>query len=201
MGHSITAQPPVLSPSSISQSPSHCAFIPQRKIWRTFQKNYFESVLIFFLFLKSEIAYLKTALSRGVSVKQSYWVIVRSTPICYIICPSHVTAHTHEYSWHSSRSVVLETTYEVVAAAEWQNYEECDICYNGQVRGAQLLHLQAVIMESSKHAVRTVKMNHLKPSSKMFVLFYILFVLCRSVYCLCVTVLVTTATGWLPNCS
>jgi hypothetical protein len=36
---------------------------------------------------------------------------------------------------------------------------------------------------------------------KRFVLFYILFVLCRSVYCLCVNVYCTTATGWQPNCS
>jgi hypothetical protein len=34
----------------------------------------------------------------------------------------------------------------------------------------------------------------------IFVL-YVLFVLCRSVYCLCVYVYCTTATGWLPNCS
>jgi len=33
------------------------------------------------------------------------------------------------------------------------------------------------------------------------VLFYVLFVLCRSVYCLCVNVYCTTATGWQPNCS
>ena len=33
------------------------------------------------------------------------------------------------------------------------------------------------------------------------VLFYVLFVLYRSVYCLCVYVYCTTATGWLPNCS
>jgi len=32
-------------------------------------------------------------------------------------------------------------------------------------------------------------------------LFYVLFVLCRSVYCLCVNVYCTTATGWQPNCS
>jgi len=28
-----------------------------------------------------------------------------------------------------------------------------------------------------------------------------LFVLCRSVYCLCVNVYCTTAIGWQPNCS
>jgi len=33
-----------------------------------------------------------------------------------------------------------------------------------------------------------------------FVLFYVLFVLCRSVY-LRVYVYCTTATGWLPSCS
>jgi len=33
------------------------------------------------------------------------------------------------------------------------------------------------------------------------VFFYVLFVLCRSVYCLCVYVYCTTATGWLPNWS
>jgi len=38
-------------------------------------------------------------------------------------------------------------------------------------------------------------------SSKILVLFYVLFVLCRSVYCLCVNVYCTTATGWQPNCS
>jgi len=36
---------------------------------------------------------------------------------------------------------------------------------------------------------------------KIIVLFYVLFVLCRSVYCLCVNVYCTTATGWQPNCS
>jgi hypothetical protein len=33
------------------------------------------------------------------------------------------------------------------------------------------------------------------------VLFFVLSVLCRSVYCLCVNVYSTTATGWQPNCS
>jgi len=33
------------------------------------------------------------------------------------------------------------------------------------------------------------------------VLFYVLFVLCRSVYCFCVNVYCTAATGWQPNCS
>ena len=37
--------------------------------------------------------------------------------------------------------------------------------------------------------------------SQSVVLFYVLFVLCRSVYCLCVNVYCTTATGWQPNCS
>jgi hypothetical protein len=36
---------------------------------------------------------------------------------------------------------------------------------------------------------------------KIFVLFCVLFVLCHSVYCLCVDVSCTTATGWQPNCS
>ena len=49
--------------------------------------------------------------------------------------------------------------------------------------------------------VKPVKMGHGLQSSKMFVLFYVLFLLCRSVYCLCVNVHCTTATGWLPNCS
>ena len=45
------------------------------------------------------------------------------------------------------------------------------------------------------------KTGHGPHSSKIFVLFYILFVLCRSVYCLCVNIHCTTATGWQPNCS
>ena len=36
---------------------------------------------------------------------------------------------------------------------------------------------------------------------KRFVLFYVLLVLCRSVYCLCVNVYCTAATGWLPSCT
>ena len=36
---------------------------------------------------------------------------------------------------------------------------------------------------------------------KIFVLFYVFFVLCRSVYCLCVNVYCTTATECKPNCS
>jgi hypothetical protein len=34
---------------------------------------------------------------------------------------------------------------------------------------------------------------------KNFVLFYVLFVLCRSGYCLCVIVCCTAATGWQHN--
>jgi len=34
-----------------------------------------------------------------------------------------------------------------------------------------------------------------------FMLFYVLIVLWRSLYCLCVYVCWTTANGWLPNCS
>ena len=49
--------------------------------------------------------------------------------------------------------------------------------------------------------VKPAKMVHGPHSSKISVLFYVLFVLCRSVYCLCVNVYCITATGWLPNCS
>jgi len=49
--------------------------------------------------------------------------------------------------------------------------------------------------------VKPAKMGHGPHSSKIYVLFCVLFVLCRSVYCLLVNVYCTTATGWLPNCS
>jgi len=49
--------------------------------------------------------------------------------------------------------------------------------------------------------VKPAKTEHGQQSSKIFVLFYVLSVLCRSVYYLCVNVYCTTATGWLPNCS
>ena len=49
--------------------------------------------------------------------------------------------------------------------------------------------------------VKPAKMGHRSHSSKIFVLFYVLFVLCRSLYCLCVNVYWTTATGRLPNYS
>jgi hypothetical protein len=48
--------------------------------------------------------------------------------------------------------------------------------------------------------VKPAKTGH-GPQSSKFLLFYVLFVLCRSVYCLCVNVYRTAATGWLPNCS
>jgi len=47
---------------------------------------------------------------------------------------------------------------------------------------------------------RSPKTGHGPHSSKIFVLLYVLFVLCRSV-CVCVCVYCTAATGWLPNCS
>jgi len=37
--------------------------------------------------------------------------------------------------------------------------------------------------------------------SKIVVLLYVLFVLYGSMYCLCVNVYSTSATGWQPNCS
>jgi hypothetical protein len=43
--------------------------------------------------------------------------------------------------------------------------------------------------------VQFAKTGHVSHPSKIVVLFYILFVLCRSVYCLCVNVYCTTATG------
>ena len=49
--------------------------------------------------------------------------------------------------------------------------------------------------------VKPAKTGHGTHSSKMFVLFYLLFVLCRSVYSLCVNVYCTTVTGCQPNCS
>ena len=49
--------------------------------------------------------------------------------------------------------------------------------------------------------VQPAKTGHGPRSSKLFVLFYILCVLCRSVYCSCVNVSCTTATGCHPNCS
>ena len=49
--------------------------------------------------------------------------------------------------------------------------------------------------------VNPAKTGHGPHSSKLFVLFYVLFVLCRSVYCVCVNWDCTTAAGWLPNCS
>ena len=54
---------------------------------------------------------------------------------------------------------------------------------------------------------KPAKTGHGPHSSKIFVLFYVLFVLCRSVYCVCVcvrarvNVYCTSATGWLPNCN
>ena len=49
--------------------------------------------------------------------------------------------------------------------------------------------------------VKPTKTGHSPHLSKIVVLFYVLFVLCRSVYCLCVNVYCTTATGFQPNCS
>ena len=44
--------------------------------------------------------------------------------------------------------------------------------------------------------VQLAKSGHGPHSSKIFVLFYVLFVLCRSVYCLRENVYCTTAIGW-----
>ena len=58
--------------------------------------------------------------------------------------------------------------------------------------------------------VKPAKTGHGPHSSKIFVLFYVLFVLCRSVWCVCVRVVCVcvcvngycaSATGWLSNCS
>ena len=43
--------------------------------------------------------------------------------------------------------------------------------------------------------INLAKAGHGPHSSKIVVLFYVLSVLCRSVYCLCVNVYCTTATG------
>ena len=48
--------------------------------------------------------------------------------------------------------------------------------------------------------VKPAKTGHGPHSSKIFVLFCVLFVLRRSLSCVCVNVYCTAATGWLPNC-
>jgi len=49
--------------------------------------------------------------------------------------------------------------------------------------------------------VKPAKTGHGPHSSKTFVLLYVLFVLCRSLYCVFVNVYCTAVTGWLPNIS
>jgi len=51
--------------------------------------------------------------------------------------------------------------------------------------------------------VKPAKTGHGPQSSKLLCCcyMYVLFVSCRSVYCLFVNVYCATATGWLPNCS
>ena len=49
--------------------------------------------------------------------------------------------------------------------------------------------------------VNLAKTGHGPALPQIVVFFSVLFVLCRSVYCLCVNVYCTTATGCQPNCS
>jgi hypothetical protein len=49
--------------------------------------------------------------------------------------------------------------------------------------------------------VKPANTGHGRALFLVVVLFCLLFVLRRSLYCLCVYVYCTTATGWLPNCS
>jgi hypothetical protein len=49
--------------------------------------------------------------------------------------------------------------------------------------------------------VKLAKTGHGPHSSKIVVFFYMLFVLYRSMYCFCVNVYCTSATGRQPNCS
>jgi hypothetical protein len=51
------------------------------------------------------------------------------------------------------------------------------------------------VLVKANARVKPAKMGHGPHSSKLFVLFYVSFVLCRSVYCLCVNVYCTTATA------
>ena len=44
-----------------------------------------------------------------------------------------------------------------------------------------------------------IKLGTWQLDSNFQIIFYVLFVLCRSVYCLCVNVYCTTATGWQHN--
>jgi len=55
-------------------------------------------------------------------------------------------------------------------------------------------------------SVKPAETGHGLLSSNIFVLFYVLFVLCPVYFlcvcvCVCVNVYCTAATGWLPNCS
>jgi len=60
---------------------------------------------------------------------------------------------------------------------------------------------QGIFLSCKANArVKPAKMGH-GPHSWIFVLFYVLCVSCRSVYCLCINKHCTTANGWLPNCS
>jgi hypothetical protein len=82
-------------------------------------------------------------------------------------------------------------------------YSYCVFIYLYRVSwhsSATLTEVFSVLCKANAR-VKLAKMGHGPHSSKIFVLFYVLFVLCRSVCCLCVNVYCATATGWLPNCS
>jgi hypothetical protein len=99
----------------------------------------------------------------------------------------------------SLTSLVRKQMEHVIAGYKWQVWEDRDWLYEGQ-HGFRMGYscksqITTVCQDISKSLDEAARLDTIN------VLFYVMFVLCRSVYCLCVNVYCTTVTGWLPNCS
>ena len=84
----------------------------------------------------------------------------------------------------------------------WSNFFFFENEIKSNILVAHSVHYEYFpITHSRKWKGKLAKTGHGPHSSKIVVLFYVLFVLYHSMYCLCVNVYCTTATRWQPNCS
>ena len=90
-----------------------------------------------------------------------------------------------------------QITQKYIIYMPYQSIPLSDNEYINTIWGIYTINVKSVRLEENKLA----KTGHGPHSSKTVVLFYVLFVLYRSMYCLCVNVYCTSATGWQPNCS
>jgi len=119
------------------------------------------------------------------------------------------------YSWRTApltSKVAILCIYSTNIGTEYFKHgvyspffpSKCSLFHNSNVFSSciiQILYTGCAKIKKNNSGAKRLIIIDARCKNDNFCVFYVLFVLCRSVYCLCVNVCCTAATGWQPSCS